>query len=70
MATNDEGTVQGEEPPPKYRWQEMPSSSLHAVKLEPTDNDLASVVEFDVDSGSESDIPIEIEYDDDDMDMD
>ncbi|KAL1686556.1 hypothetical protein GGG16DRAFT_117756 [Schizophyllum commune] len=70
MATDDEGTVQGEEPPPKYRWQEMPSSSLHAVKLEPTDNDLASVVEFDVDSGSESDIPIEIEYDDDDVDMD
>ncbi|KAI5894700.1 uncharacterized protein SCHCODRAFT_02686265 [Schizophyllum commune H4-8] len=70
MATDDEGTVQGEEPPPKYHWQEMPSSSLRPVKLEPTDDDLVSVVEFDVDSGDESDIPIEIEYDDESMDMD
>ncbi|KAL1713998.1 hypothetical protein EV715DRAFT_210413 [Schizophyllum commune] len=71
MATDDEGTVQGEEPPPKHYWQEMPSSStsVHAVKLEPADEALVSVHDFDVDSGDESDIPIEVEVDDD-MDMD
>ncbi|KAI4523731.1 hypothetical protein K525DRAFT_195681 [Schizophyllum commune Loenen D] len=71
MATDDEGTVQGEEPPPKYYWQEMPSSStsVHSVKLEPAEEALVSVHDFDVDSGDESDIPIEVEVDDE-MDMD